>query len=50
MTDETLTRLRLDISYDGTDFSGWAEQPGRRTVQGELQAALARVLRIPTPS
>ena len=49
MTDETLTRLRLDISYDGTDFSGWAEQPGRRTVQGELQAALARVLRIPTP-
>ena len=49
VTDETLTRLRLDISYDGTDFSGWAEQPGRRTVQGELQAALARVLRIPTP-
>jgi tRNA pseudouridine38-40 synthase len=49
VTDETLTRLRLDISYDGTDFSGWAEQPGRRTVQGELQSALARVLRIPTP-
>ncbi|MDA8368849.1 MAG: tRNA pseudouridine(38-40) synthase TruA [Nocardiopsaceae bacterium] len=40
-----MVRLRLDIAYDGTDFSGWAEQPGRRTVQGELQAALARVLR-----
>ncbi|MBB6169951.1 tRNA pseudouridine38-40 synthase [Nocardiopsis mwathae] len=41
-----LLRLRLDIAYDGTDFSGWADQPGRRTVQGELQAALARVLRL----
>ncbi|GAA3758856.1 tRNA pseudouridine38-40 synthase [Spinactinospora alkalitolerans] len=46
MSDEGLVRLRLDVSYDGTDFSGWAEQPGRRTVQGELQAALARVLRL----
>ncbi|MER6874444.1 tRNA pseudouridine synthase A, partial [Amycolatopsis sp. NPDC000673] len=27
-----LVRLRLDVSYDGTDFSGWARQPGRRTV------------------
>ena len=35
-------RVRLDISYDGTDFSGWAAQPGRRTVQGVLEAALAR--------
>lgn len=49
MTEENLTRLRLDLSYDGTDFSGWAEQPDRRTVQGELQAALARVLRLPAP-
>ncbi|MDP9091729.1 MAG: tRNA pseudouridine(38-40) synthase TruA [Actinomycetota bacterium] len=40
-------RVRLDISYDGTDFSGWAVQPGRRTVQAELQAALATVLRVP---
>lgn len=38
-------RVRLDISYDGTAFSGWARQPGLRTVQGELEAALATVLR-----
>lgn len=40
-------RLRLDLAYDGTDFSGWASQPGRRTVQGVLEAALERVLRVP---
>ena len=39
-------RLRLDVAYDGTHFSGWAVQPGRRTVQGVLQAALATVLRL----
>jgi len=38
------TRLRLDLGYDGTDFSGWAAQPGRRTVAGELAASLTRVL------
>ncbi|WP_028646489.1 tRNA pseudouridine(38-40) synthase TruA [Nocardiopsis sp. CNT312] len=48
--DDTVVRLRLDLSYDGTDFSGWATQPGRRTVQGELEAALARVLRLPEAS
>ncbi|MFZ1115308.1 MAG: tRNA pseudouridine(38-40) synthase TruA, partial [Propionibacteriaceae bacterium] len=29
-----MIRWRLDISYDGTNFSGWAAQAGRRTVQG----------------
>jgi tRNA pseudouridine38-40 synthase len=42
-----VTTVRLDIEYDGSAFSGWAAQPGLRTVQGELQAALATVLREP---
>ncbi len=41
-----LVRLRVDLSYDGTDFSGWARQPGRRTVQETVEAALATVLRL----
>ncbi len=40
-------RLRLDISYDGTDFSGWAIQPNLRTVAGELTTALRMLLRQP---
>jgi tRNA pseudouridine38-40 synthase len=39
--------VRLDIEYDGAGFRGWARQPGLRTVQGELEAALAQVLREP---
>ncbi|WP_329089975.1 MULTISPECIES: tRNA pseudouridine(38-40) synthase TruA [unclassified Streptosporangium] len=42
-----MVRLRLDLAYDGTDFSGWAKQPGRRTVQGEIEEALGRILRLP---
>ena len=37
-------RIRLDIAYDGTHFRGWARQPGLRTVQGTLEAALARIV------
>ena len=40
-------RYRLDISYDGTDFSGWAPQPSQRTVCGEIADALHRILRTP---
>lgn len=42
-----LARLRLEIAYDGTDFSGWARQPGRRTVCGVLEESLSTVLRVP---
>lgn len=41
------TRLRLDLSYDGTHFHGWATQPGQRTVQEELEQALGRIARVP---
>lgn len=40
-------RLRLDLSFDGTGFRGWAIQPGLRTVQGEVEAAIALILRLP---
>lgn len=42
-------RLRLDLAYDGTDFSGWAAQPGLRTVEGELTAAVTTLLRADGP-
>ncbi len=35
--------LRMVIAYDGTEFCGWQRQPGRRTVQGELERALQQV-------
>ena len=40
-------RIRLDLAYDGGPFSGWAVQPGRRTVQGTLEAALELLVRRP---
>lgn len=40
-------RLRLDLAYDGSDFSGWSRQPGLRTVEGVLDAAIATLLRDP---
>ena len=39
--------VRLTIAYDGAPFAGWAVQPGLRTVQGELEAVLERLLQRP---
>jgi tRNA pseudouridine38-40 synthase len=39
-----MAAARLLLEYDGSGFSGWSRQPARRTVQGELEAGLARVL------
>jgi tRNA pseudouridine38-40 synthase len=42
-------RVRLDLAYDGIAYSGWAHQPGQRTVEGVLRGALATVLRREVP-
>lgn len=42
-------RWRLDVAYDGSDFSGWAAQPNLRTVQGTLEHWITQVLRLPEP-
>ncbi len=39
-TGAGLVRVRLDLSYAGTEFAGWAVQPGQRTVQGVLTEAI----------
>jgi tRNA pseudouridine38-40 synthase len=50
VTEITQTELqqkqtwKLTLAYDGTEFHGWQVQPEKRTVQGELQAALRRVV------
>lgn len=45
-----MLRLRLDLGYDGSGFSGWARQPGLRTVQGEIEQAIGRILRLDAPT
>jgi tRNA pseudouridine38-40 synthase len=40
------TRLRIDLAYAGGSYSGWAIQPGLKTVQEELETALAVALRL----
>lgn len=43
--EPAVVRVRLDLAYDGTDFAGWAFQHDQRTVQGELERALATIAR-----
>jgi tRNA pseudouridine38-40 synthase len=38
-------RLKIDLSYDGTNFAGWAKQPDQRTVQETIEEALTRITR-----
>ena len=45
--DGGLVRCRLDLAYDGTEFSGWARQHGQRTVEQTVVDALCTVLRLP---
>ncbi len=53
MTEPTLfaesgfLRIRIDLAYDGTNYSGWSKQPDRRTVQSELESALQKLTRVP---
>jgi len=41
--------VKILMRYDGTEFSGWAAQPGRRTVEAVLSEAIGRVLRMASP-
>ncbi len=46
-SDPALVRVRMDLAYDGTDYKGWATQPGLPTVQGALEDGLAMIIRRP---
>lgn len=39
-----MTTIRLDIEYDGTDFAGWAKQPGLPSIESSLEEVLSRIL------
>src|SRR4051794_39811635 len=39
----SMRNIKLVLSYDGTEFSGWQRQPDRRTVQQVLEDAIARI-------
>jgi len=42
-----MNMIRLDIEYDGTDFAGWAKQPGLPSIEGSLEEVLGRILQQP---
>ena len=49
MSEPTVTlasgfvRLRIDLTYDGTNYAGWAPQPDQRTIEGELTSAISKL-------
>ena len=47
MPDDAKRRIVIWVEYEGTEFNGWQFQPGQRTVQGEIEAALTRMCREP---
>ena len=46
-SDGAVVRLRLDVAYDGTEFSGWAQPTRARTVQSTVEDALVMVCGLP---
>jgi tRNA pseudouridine38-40 synthase len=47
--EQPCRRIKLTVSYDGTDYHGWQVQPGLRTIQGELEAVLGEIEKAPVP-
>ena len=47
VVSQGMTTTRLDLAYHGAGFAGWAAQPGMRTVQGELERAIERIIGAP---
>ncbi len=45
-----MSRVKLTLEYDGTDFVGWQRQPNGRSVQQTLEEGLAALLGVPTPA
>ena len=45
-----MRNIKLLLSYDGTDFSGWQRQPDRRTVQQVLEEAIGRLTGVEPPT
>ena len=40
-----LQNYKIEVSYDGTDYHGWQRQPKKKTIQGHLEKALAKIAR-----
>ena len=40
-----MRNIKLTIEYDGTNFHGWQKQPGKRTVQEEIENCLSAILK-----